>query len=147
MAKLFAWIIGCGTLIILASMFLGVCNDTSQVVQKEFNASALLKKYEYFKDESSAIDKKRADIMVYESELSSYHPHSTNKDDKFYYEQRKSEMIGLISIYNSLCADYNSQMSKFNYRFTNKGDLPESNLEPLPREYKPYILNIKQNSK
>lgn len=121
------------------------CNwfaDVAKTAKKEYAPSALLKKYERFKDLSAAIDKKRADIEVYRSELDNYKV--VDKDDKFYVEQRKSELLGIISIHNSLCAEYNSAMSKFNYRFTNKGDLPESNLEPLPREYKPYILNLKK---
>ena len=45
-------------------------------------------------------------------------------------------------MHNQLCAEYNSAMSKFNYRFTNIGDLPEGATEPLPREYKPYINKL-----
>lgn len=114
--------------------------NAAKTAQKEFAPSALLKKYEYFKDLSAAIDKKRADIEVYHSELKDYK--IVDKEDKIYYQQRKVELIGIISIHNQLCSDYNAAMAKFNYRFTNKGDLPESNLEPLPREYKPYILNL-----
>jgi hypothetical protein len=120
------------------------CNwfsDAAKTAQKEYSASALLKKYEYFKDLSAAIDKKRADIEVYRSELENYTV--VTSDDKFYLEQRKSELFGIVAMHNQLCADYNSQMSKFNYRFTNKGDLPASNLEPLPREYRAYILTLK----
>lgn len=43
--------------------------------------------------------------------------------------------------YNSLAADYNSQMAKFNWRFANKGDLPPGATDPLPREFKPYVSN------
>lgn len=130
-----------GTIIImLISLTCNMCKDTSRTIQKEYAPSALLKKYEYFKDLSAAIDEKDANIQIYRSELTSYKV--VDKDDKFYYEQRKSELFGIISIRNSLAATYNSQMSKFNWRFTNKGDLPASNLEPLPREYKPYILSL-----
>ncbi len=65
------------------------------------------------------------------------------KEDKFYIQQRKSELLGIISIRNQMCAEYNIAMSKFNYAFCNKGNLPQTNLEPLPREYKPYISNLK----
>lgn len=120
------------------------CNwfaDGTKVINTEFNPSALLKKYEYFKDLSAAIDKKRADIEMYHSEISSMK--IEDKSDKFYIEQRKAELIGIISIHNQLCAEYNSAMSKFNYRFTNRGDLPATNLEPLPKEIKPYINTLK----
>ena len=116
--------------------------DAEDTVFNEFKASSLLKKYEYFKDLSAGIDKKRAEIDMYQSEIAGMQ--SLDKDDKFYLQQRKSELLGLISIHNSLCADYNSAMSKFNYRFTNVGDLPEGAVDPLPREVKPYINNLKQ---
>jgi hypothetical protein len=114
-----------------------MCEDATNVVEKEYSPSALLKKYEYFKDLSSAIDEKRATIDVYESQLSGVKDH-----ESFQYQQTQAEMMGLISMHNSLCAEYNSAMSKFNYAFCNKGDLPASNLEPLPREIKPYISSI-----
>jgi hypothetical protein len=141
MKQIVKWLLTLGLIVFTFSIVFRGCGDTSKVVHKEFSASALLKKYEYFKDLSAAIDKKRADIEMYREELASMT--IEDKDDKFYREQRKSELIGIISIHNSLCGDYNSAMSKFNYRFTNAGDLPASNLEPLPREIKPYILSLK----
>ena len=35
------------------------CNDAKDTVYNEFKVSTLLKKYEYFKDLSAAIDKKK----------------------------------------------------------------------------------------
>jgi Na+-transporting NADH:ubiquinone oxidoreductase subunit NqrC len=132
-------------LIVLGILLIGgiirQCNTASEVANKEFNANALLKKYEYFKDVSAAIDKKRADIEMYKSEIATYKVE--DKTDKEYVQQRKAELIGIISEHNNLCSEYNSAMSKFNYRFCNKGTLPETNLEPLPREIKPYINSIK----
>ena len=125
-------------LLLSLSLFTIQCNDAKDTVYNEFKVSTLLKKYEYFKYLSASIDKKRADIELYQIEVSSY----TKEDDKFYVEQRKSELIGIIAMHNQLCAEYNSAMSKFNYRFTNIGDLPEGATEPLPREYKPYINKL-----
>ena len=124
--------------LIAISLAMIQCKDAKETAYNEFKVSTLLKKYEYFKDLSAAIDKKRADIEVYQTEISSYN----KDDDKFYIEQRKSELLGIIAMHNQLCAEYNSAMSKFNYRFTNIGDLPEGATEPLPREYKPYINKL-----
>lgn len=115
-------------------------SDANQVVRQEFAPTQLLKKYEEFKDISAAIDKKRADIEMYQAEIKTLP--NADKDDKYYLQQRKSELLGIIAMHNQLCAEYNSAMSKFNYRFTNVGDLPASNLEPLPREIKPYINSL-----
>ncbi len=119
-----------------------MCSDGVKTIEEQYKPSALLKKYEYFKDLSGGIDKKDADIQMYQSEISSMTV--SDKDDKFYLQQRKSELMGIISIRNQMCAEYNIAMSKFNYSFCNKGTLPQTNLEPLPREYKPYINNTKQ---
>lgn len=135
----FLKIIGILCLVVVATMTLRMCGDAQDVVQKEFSPSAMLKKYEYFKDLSSAIDEKRATIDVYESQLKNISDH-----EDYQYQQTTAEMIGLISMHNSLCAEYNSAMSKFNYAFCNKGTLPATNLEPLPREIKPYISSINQ---
>ena len=120
----------------------GNISSVNRVAQNEFNAQALLKKYEYFKNLSGAIDKKDADIAVYREELASVEKPTTS-DERFYLEQRKSELLGIISIRNNLASEYNIAMSKFNYRFCNAGDLPETNMQPLPREFKPYILSLK----
>lgn len=135
MKKLFLFLI----LIIISSC--RYASDASDTAFDEFKSSTLLKKYEYFKDLSAAIDKKRADIEMYQSEIAGMD--SKDKDDKFYIQQRKSELFGIISMHNELCSQYNADMSKFNYRFTNVGDLPSGATEPLPREVKPYINNLK----
>ena len=49
-----------------------------------------------------------------------------------------SEVAGIKASYNQLVSEYNSQMSKLNWRFCNVGNLPQGATEVLPREYKPY---------
>jgi hypothetical protein len=143
--------------LVIGFVFASACNwfgDGANTLQKEYAPSALLKKYEDFKRLSAAIDKKRADINLYREELSSYYDANgkliqNDKETRQYLEQRKSELIGIISIHNQLVADYNTRMVEFNYKFTNKGDLPYTNADPLPREHKLYILTLKtkQNEK
>ena len=105
----FLKVIGIMCLVVVATMTLRMCGDAQDVVQKEFSPSAMLKKYEYFKNLSSAIDEKRATIDVYESQLKGIKNH-----EDFQYQQVQAEMMGLISMHNSLCSEYNSAMSKFN---------------------------------
>lgn len=139
--KLFFSIIGFSIVIIIGVLIIRSCGITADTIHKEFSASALLKKYEYFKDLSAAIDSKRADLNAYKTNLQDYK--IKDKDDKFYYEQSKAEAMGILMMYNQLVSEYNAGMSKFNYAFCNIGTLPASNLEPLPREYKPYLLTLK----
>lgn len=117
----------------------GLFSSGAKVVQKEFYPEALLRKYEWFKDAAAQLDKKRADIQIYEARLK-----EATTVDRTDREQRMlwaTELAGIKSSYNSLAADYNSQMSKFNWRFTNVGDLPPGSSDPLPREFKPYSTN------
>jgi hypothetical protein len=115
--------------------------NTANTIHKEFSTSALLKKYEYFKELSAAIDSKRADLNAYKANLQDYN--ITDKDSRFYYEQSKAEAMGILMMHNNLVAEYNAGMSKFNYAFCNVGSLPASNLDTLPREFKPYLLTLK----
>jgi hypothetical protein len=144
MVKILSWIfVFCVAVIVLCTCT-GVCNDTAKTITKEFAPSALLKKYEYFKDVSAAIDKKRADIEMYKESIADVEKRSDgSKDDKFEANQLRAEMRGIITIHNQLCADYNSQMAKFNWRFTNAGDLPAGQTVVLPREVKPYLTTTK----
>jgi hypothetical protein len=139
--KLFFSIFGIIIGLIISFSVLRYCGNAADTVHKEFSASALLKKYESFKDLSAAIDSKRADLNAYKANLQDYK--IKDKDDKFYYEQSKAEAMGILMMHNQLVAQYNAGMSKFNYAFCNVGTLPASNLEPLPREYKPYLLTLK----
>lgn len=124
----------------------GIFGEAAKVTQEQFGPQALLTKYEWFKDASAQLDKKQADIGVYEGRFkrleSAYSGVSRTKwarDDREQMGIWQSEVAGVKASYNQLAADYNSQMSKFNYRFTNVGDLPRGAEKPLPREYKPYI--------
>lgn len=123
-------------LIAILALTFTSCWDAVDTAQREFKPSALLKKYEWFKDMSAAIDKKRADIEVYKEQIKE----ETDPAEK---AQLRAEMRGLISSHNELCAEYNAAMTKFNYRFTNVGDLPQGATEPLPREVKPYLITSK----
>lgn len=116
------------------------------LANKEFGPSALLKKYETFKDMAAALDAKRADIDVAESKLKSMEKRYEGvaaKDWPRHDSERISvweqEVAGLKSSFNRLAADYNAAMAKENYRFCNQGDLPKGADRPLPREFASYI--------
>lgn len=123
----------------------GWFTEAGQVAQEQFGARAMLEKYEWFKDASAALDAKLASIQVYEKRFAdmktSYGdtPRSQwSRDDREQWNLWTSEIAGITASYNTLAADYNAQMAKFNYRFANVGELPQGAATPLPREYKPY---------
>ncbi|MBU2483265.1 MAG: hypothetical protein KJ760_19450 [Proteobacteria bacterium] len=125
--------------------FLGWFGEAAQVAQEEFGPRAALEKYEWFKDAAAELEKKQADIQVYATRIKTME--ETYKDlprqdwpreDREQYNIWTSEVAGVTASYNSLAAEYNAQMAKFNWRFANAGDLPEGAEKPLPREFKPY---------
>lgn len=124
---------------------LGWFGEAASVAQEEFGPRALLDKYEWFKDASAALDKKRADVGVYDARLralqESYGAATRSewaREDREQVNVWMSEVAGIKASYNSLAAEYNAQMVKFNWRFANAGELPQGAEMPLPREYKPY---------
>jgi len=121
-------------------------NSTTSVVYEEFNARELLRKYEWFKDVSATLDKKLADIGVYQSRIKFLEEiyegvprREWNRADADQYNIWLSEISGVKASYNSLAAEYNSAHSKINWRFMDIGQLPAGATEPLPREFKSYI--------
>lgn len=117
--------------------------QAKEVAIDEFGPKALLVKYEWFKDASAQLDKKNADIKVFEVRLKEIKNQFKDKEiPRHIYEQYMiwhSEVAGIKASYNSLAAEYNSQMAKFNWQFCNAGTLPQGATEVLPREHKPYI--------
>lgn len=138
----------------ITSITINTCGTATKMVNngintayKEFKPEELLRKYEWFKDAHAQLDAKQANIAVYNKRFnslkSSYGKDSNNRkewtrDDRESFDQWQSELSGVVASYNDLAAEYNSQMSKFNWRFCNKGNLPEGATETLPREYVPY---------
>ena len=124
----------------------GFYNNAVKVAKQELYPEALLRKYEWFKDAAAMLDKKDADTQVYQTRLRSIRetygePSKTNMWPRDVREQAAiwaSELAGIKASYNSLAAEYNSQMAKLNYRFTNVGDMPDGG-KPLPREYRAYV--------
>jgi len=130
----------------IAGNFFGWFGEAASVARQEFGTKEMLRKYEWFKDASAQLDKKQADIEVYKSRLqklaSDYQDIPRYKWDRTDKEQAnlwQQEVAGVIASYNSLAAEYNSQMSKINWRFANVGSLPEGATSALPKAYKTYI--------
>lgn len=123
----------------------GWFDEAARVTQEEFGPRAILAKYEWFKDAAAQLEKKQADIMVYDGRMTAMN--ETYKDlarqkwpreDREQYNVWSSEVAGVKASYNTLAAEYNAQMVKFNWRFANVDELPKGADNPLPREFKPY---------
>lgn len=149
--KIFGWIV----LGLLALFVLPFCillmrgcafagnwaNKAMTVAVEQVDPAVLLKKYEWFKDAASQLDKKKADIEVYKTRLAQYKGIDRKDMDRSDKEQMsiwQSEVAGIIASYNGLAAEYNSAMAKINYRFCNVGQLPNGATEPMPREFATY---------
>ena len=118
----------------------------TEVAQKEFDPATMLERYNSFKDMSAQLDNKLASIKVLERRTKSLDATYKGKsradwprEDREQYNTWLSEVAGVKASFNELAARYNADMAKFQYRFTNKGMLPEGATQTLPREYKPYV--------
>jgi len=157
LAKVFMWIIGIALFSTVIAIGCNTCNtvgnmanDGLKTVEDQYKPSAMLKKYEWFKDASAQLDNKIATIQMYEGRFNgikkSYGADSTNRrvwsrDDREQWNIWESELTGIKASYNDLASQYNSNMAKFNYAFCNVGTLPQGATIPLQREYRTYLMN------
>lgn len=127
----------------------GWFSEGAAVIQEEFGPRAMLKKYEWFKDASAQLDAKAANITAMEQRVVGMEQSYTEegrllprtkwaRPDVEQYNQWLNEVAGLKANYNSLAAEYNANMAKFNYAFANQGTLPKGAEKVLPREYRQY---------
>lgn len=122
--------------------------EAAAVAQEEVGPRKLLEKYTWFKDAAAQLDKKRADIDVYQGRVSAMVESNGGaprvkwaREDREQMNVWSSEVAGVKASYNQLAAEYNAKMVGIHWRFANVGDLPAGAMSPLPREFKPYIDN------
>lgn len=146
--RIFGAIFGVAVVLGALGYFMGWFGEAAQVAREEFGPRATLQKYEWFKETAAQLDKKRADIKVYANRQKSLEQAYDGKPrsgwprtDLEQYNLWEQEVAGIKASYNSLAADYNAQMAKFNWAYAERGKLPEGATEPLPREFKPYEEN------
>lgn len=134
--------------LLLSGVLLGGCGWTGRainMVSDQVDPYELQRKYELFKDQAAALDAKVATIRVYENRFKAFGAKGINCPETLSRVRSEQclvwvqEVSGIVASYNDLAKDYNSEMSKWNYRFTNIGDLPKGATEVLPREFKPYM--------
>lgn len=112
----------------------GTVNETASVTREQFGPRASLAKYEWFKDAAAQLDKKRADLVLYERRMKRCET-TAHADERERCGIWESEMLGIAASYNSLAAEYNAASSKFNWSYAGRAD--------LPREIAPYNTGAK----
>lgn len=134
-------LIGVSVVFGVISYALGWFSEAGKVAQEQFGPAALLKKYESFKDMSAQLDARLSTIKVHENKVAKMEADKANwtRPDKEAYYIKVDELAGIKAAFNNLAAEYNSNMAKDNYAFTNVGRLPQGAKDPLPREYKTYL--------
>lgn len=138
------------TLLCACGLAVNMCDDASNTVQREVAPHVLLDKYMLLKEMHAQLEKKQADIKVYDTRFANLKQSYTDpqgkpiprskwaREDREQSNMWEAEYAGIVASYNDLAAQYNAKMSEVNWRFTNVGDLPQGATEPLPREYAPY---------
>lgn len=146
--KVTAFVIGASVLFGTIGYGMGWFSEAAAVAQDEFGPREMLRKYSWFKDVAAQLEKKRADINVYETRVSAMENDYKGTDrkgwdrtDKETMNQWQTEAAGVKASYNSLAGEYNANMAKFQWSFAETGKLPPGAETPLPREFKPYVTN------
>jgi hypothetical protein len=122
------------------------CSEAQDVAYEQTRPRELLRKYEWFKDAAAQLDKKAADLSVYDARLAALAGDYAKiprakwpRDDREQFNLWATEAAGVKASYNALAAEYNAQMAKDNWRFCNRGTLPPGVETPLPREFRAYL--------
>jgi hypothetical protein len=143
--KVFAALFIVGMPLGIVGHVLGWFGEAATVVREEFGPREALRKYEWFKDAAAQLEKKQADMKVYDGRLKSLgdaYPGKSRgewaREDREQWSIWQSEAAGVRASFNTLAAEYNAQMAKFNWRFAEGGRLPDGSSSPLPREFKSY---------
>ena len=127
-------------LVLVSAIALGFtgCGDAVRTVAKEYRLSSTLVKYEWFKDASQALQAKEQTIKIYEARqaaLESQYKDVARKDwarsDAEQSNVWSQELAGLKGSYNLLAAEYNSNMSKVNWRYASTDNAQIA----LPRQF------------
>ena len=133
-------LLGLGSCVVLNTVG-WLASRSVDVAKQELDPAELLRKYEWFKDASATLDKKNADIQMYTERVAFLQGLPRDDMDRADKEQLsiwQTELLGVRASYNLLAAEYNSQMAKINWAFTNVGDLPSGATQVLPREFRTY---------
>jgi hypothetical protein len=148
--KTVGWIVVIVLLILAVNIVgytLGWFGKAADVVQREIDPEVLQRKYEWFKESAASLDAKMADISVYNNRFQSIGgkpgqcPQSADRVTREQCMVWVQEVSGIIASYNDSASQYNAEMSKWNWRFANIGELPRGTTEPLPREFRRYQYN------
>lgn len=126
---------------------LGWFGEAQQVAREEFGPRAILKKYEWFKTAAAELDAKKQGIQVLQTRIDSLRAdyegvprREWDRIDKQNMNVWYQEVAGMKLSFNNLAAEWNAQISKFNWKpFV--GDLPPGAEETLSKQYAPYITH------
>jgi hypothetical protein len=113
------------------------CGEGATVAQTEFGPKAALQKYEWFKEQSSAISKMDQDIDLFKQRVTDVEKTFVAYGDKakwpldvrYQYnqsvQQGREDLLAVISQRNNLVKEYNAASSKFNWSlFQAREDAP-----------------------
>lgn len=121
-------------------------NDGVATAHKEYDPSAMLKKYEWFKNQSEYIlkmDKDIANAKTLRDQVRAQFEGDNGKDHSKWDPITKSQyqekvnlqdqmVLATVAQRNTIVADYNAQSSKFNWEpFKSKTDLPATSFEEI----------------
>lgn len=125
---------------------LGWWGEAADTAQQELGPKAMLKKYEWFVDQSSRIAQMDANVDLYakrvagvDTQYASYGADKTawpptiqmqyNRDRSI----ARDDLVAVVALRNGIVREYNAQSEKFNWKLFNaKSDLPKPRYDESP---------------
>jgi len=115
--------------VILLLVILSVVRLGCGVADRVVNPTAIVTNYEWFHDQSNAIEAQRQNLNIMASQVST--------------DKQRTELIGTAMVLNSMIAEYNSRSSQITRNLWKRGDIPYR-LEPYTL---PVIWTIQRDLK
>ncbi len=142
--KWFVLLVAISVVISGTGYVLGWFGEAASVAQKEFGATATLRKYEWFIEQSAMIGKMDKDVELFRGRVAEVktryaifgEPKDWTPDVRIQYNAEvktaNEDLIAMISQRNNIVREYNAASEKFNWTpFKTRPDAPQVRYEEL----------------
>lgn len=118
-------------------------DSASRVITKELMPEALNQKYNWFKEQASAIRAQRAKIDLMRGNMKAANARAEGRQLSRTAEERlftqEQDFQNTILAYNSMIGAYNGEMAKWHTEFANFGAMPNGWSDITPTKFPDYI--------
>ncbi len=146
----FAWkwiavLIGVSIVLGIVGFILFWPQQTAEVAKDKFGPQTAFANYEWFKDTAGMLRAQSDNIKNFELQQKQLEEQYKDiprakwaREDREQWNENAVTIADTKANYNLLVGQYNANMAKVNFKYTNAGDLPAGSDEVMQREYALY---------